>query len=144
VFGNVRAVFMDDFRDAEEEKYTSVMAMIPLAEGKPVVLVDETDQSVFVCRRVSGLHLVRDECVFYGECDWVDPPEERPDELTDGMAISYPDCLDLGPGWWYDSYFHWYFVYEPTLVAQSLAGDHSWVAGVLASDSPPTARPSTA
>ena len=123
--------------DAEAKLSAAVRAMIPLAEGRPAVHVDGRDGSVFVCRRVSGLHVALEECCFYGECDWVDPPEARPDELTDGMAISYPDCLRLGPGWWYDAYFGWYFVYEPTLVARSLAGDHSWVPAFLKSDSMP-------
>jgi hypothetical protein len=85
---------MDDFDDEER---AAVMAMIPLAEGKPAIHVDGNDGSVFVCRRLSGLHVVPEEASIYGECDWVDPPEARPDELTDGMAISYPDCLQLGP-----------------------------------------------
>jgi len=118
--------------------------MIPLAEGKPAVHVNGRDGSVFVCRRVSGLRLAPEEWTFYGECDWVDPPEARPDELTDGMAISYPDCLQLGPGRWYDAYFDWFFVYEPALVARSLAGDHSWVPAFLKSVSPPGAEPGAA
>jgi hypothetical protein len=40
-------------------------------------------------------------------------------------------CVRLGPGWWQDMYFGWYFVYEPGLVARSLAGDHSWVKAFL-------------
>nr|CAA9282375.1 hypothetical protein AVDCRST_MAG63-3666 [uncultured Armatimonadetes bacterium] len=124
---------MDDLEIAEVMKHAAVLAMIPLAEGRPAVHVDGGDGSVFVCRRVSDLRLAPEECCFYGECDWADPPEARPDELTDGMAISYPDCLEVGPGWWWDAYFDWYFVYEPALVARSLAGDHAWVAGLLAS-----------
>jgi hypothetical protein len=132
---------VDDSDAAEREKYAAVTAMIPLAEGRPAVHVDGGDGSVFVCRRVSGLRLAPDECTFYGECDWVDPPEGRPDELTDGMAISYPDCIQLGPGWWYDAYFDWFFVHEPALVARSLAGDHSWVGPFLARFEPPGAEP---
>jgi hypothetical protein len=135
---------MDDFETGEAEKHAALMAMIPLAEGKPAVQVDGQNGSVFVCRRVSGLHVASEECTFYGECDWVDPPEARPDELTDGMAISYPDCLQLGPGWWYDAYFDWYFVYDPALVARSLAGDHSWVSAFLNSVSRPDAEPGAA
>jgi hypothetical protein len=30
-------------------------------------------------------------------------------------------------------YFGWYFVFDPALVARSLAGDHSWVESFLAS-----------
>jgi hypothetical protein len=127
---------MDDFQTAEPEKDAALAAMISLAEGKPAIHVDGNDRSVFVCRRVSGLHVVPEDATFYGECDWVDPPDARPDELTDGMAISYPDCLQLGPGWWLDTYFNWFFVYEPALVAKSLAGDHSWVPAFLKSVSP--------
>jgi hypothetical protein len=126
---------------AEREMRAAVTAMIPLAEGKPAVHVDGRDGSVLVCRRVSGLRLAPAECTFYGWCDWVAPPEARPGELTDGMAISYPDCLRLGPGWWLDGYFNWYMVYEPSLVARSLAGDHSWVPAFLKSVAPPKKKP---
>jgi hypothetical protein len=141
LFARERALPMDDFDAAERELDAAVAAMVPLVEGKPVVHVDGHDGSVFVCRRVSGLRLAPEEACFYGECDWVDPPEARPDELTDGMAISYPDCLQLGPGWFYDAYFDWYFVYEPGLVARSLAGDHAWVPAFLARVKAPKADP---
>jgi hypothetical protein len=122
----------------------AVMAMIPLAEGKPAVHVGGHDGSVFVCRRLSGLRLAPEECTFYGWCDWVDPPEVRPGELSDGLAISYPDCLRLGPGWFLDGYFGWYMVYDPALVARSLAGDHSWVPAFLKSVAAPKAEPGAA
>lgn len=131
---------MEDFDAAERELYAAVMDMIPLAEGKPIIHIDGWDRSLYVCRRVHGLRLAPEDNVFYGENDWEDPPEARPDELTDGMAISYPDCLRVGPGWWYDAYFSWYFVYEPTLVARSLGGDHAWVPGFLASFEAPEAE----
>ena len=85
---------------------------------------------MYVCRRISGLGT--DEDCFNGHCDWVDPPDARPDELSDEMAI---DCssVRLGPGWWQDMYFGWYFVYDPLLVARSLGGDHSWVESILKS-----------
>ena len=121
---------MDEFEIAEAKKRAAVLAMIPLAEGRPGVHVDGRDGSVLVCRRVSGLRLAPEECCLYGQCDWADPPEARPQELTDGEAIGC-DCLELGPGWWWDAYFDWYFVYEPALVARSLAGDHAWVPGFL-------------
>ncbi|HVK14005.1 MAG TPA: hypothetical protein VM597_35005, partial [Gemmataceae bacterium] len=54
---------------------------------------------------------------------------------------SYPDCLQVGPGWWYDAYFGWYMVYDPARVARSLAGDHSWVPAFLAGFEPPAAEP---
>ena len=106
----------------------SVRAMLPEVEGKPCVNVGGYDGGVYVCRRISGLGT--DEDCFNGQCDWVDPADARPDELTDGMAISC-DCVRLGPGWWQDLYFRWYFVYDPPLVARSLAGDHSWVGAFL-------------
>jgi hypothetical protein len=51
---------------------------------------------VYVCRRLSGLEI--DDGSLNGECEWVDPEDARPDELTNGMAISC-DCVRLGPGW---------------------------------------------
>lgn len=110
----------------------AVNAMIPEVEGKTIVNTGFYDGGVYVCRRISGLHTDGDS--FNGECEWVDPDEARPDELTDGMSISC-DCLRLGPGWWSDVYFDWYFIYDPTLVAQTLAGDHSWVEPFLKSES---------
>jgi hypothetical protein len=135
---------VDDSEGAERAMHAAVRAMIPLTEGRPAVHIDGHDGSVFVCRRVSGLRLAPEENTFYGECEWADPADARPDELTDGMAISYPDCLQLGPGWWYDAYFDWYMVYEPALVARSLAGDHSWVPEFLAGFETPKAEPGTA
>jgi hypothetical protein len=128
---------MADLQTAEPEQYAAVMALIPLAEGKPVLNVNGADGSVFVCRRISGLRVAPELWTFYGECEWADPPDVRPEELTDGMAISCGDCLQLGPGWWYDAYFDRFFVYEPALVARSLAGDHAWVGPFLASFDPP-------
>jgi hypothetical protein len=82
------------------------------------------------------------EWCLYGACDWADPPEARAEELTDGLAISCDRAsLQLGPGWWYDSYFGWYSVYEPGPVARSLAGDHAWVPGFLAQWGGPDAEP---
>jgi hypothetical protein len=111
-----------DFWDEGLRK--AVQALIPEVEGKPCVNIGEYDGGVYVCRRISGLHTSEDS--FYGECDWVDPEDARPGELTDEMSISC-DCVRLGPGWWLDMYFGWFFVYDPGLVARSLAGDHSWV-----------------
>jgi len=119
----------------------SVRAMIPEAEGKPCVNVGGYDGGVYVCRRIRVLGT--DEDCFNGTCEWVDPPDARPDELTDGMAI---DCASvrLGPGWWQDMYFGWYFVYDPALVARSLAGDHSWVGAFLDSVQRPKGEPAAA
>jgi hypothetical protein len=81
---------------AEWENRAAVTAIIPLAEGKPAVDVEGRDGSVFICRRLSGLRLAPQEW-----CDWVDPPEARPGELSDGMAISCPTASGLGRvgGW---------------------------------------------
>ena len=84
---------------------------------------------------VGGLH---HEAVLAGKSqharvEWADPEDARPDELTDEMRI-YCDCVRLGPGWFQDTYFGWYFVYDPDLVARSIAGDHSWVKGFLEAD----------
>lgn len=111
-----------DFWDEGLRK--AVRALIAEVEGKPVVNIGEYTGGVYVCRRISGLHT--DDDSFCGECEWVDPEDARPGELTDGMAISC-DCVRLGPGWWLDTYFSWFFVYDPPLVARSLAGDHTWV-----------------
>ena len=113
-----------------EDLRKAVRAIIPEVEGNPCVNVGGPDGGVYVCRRISGLGT--DEDCFNGHCDWVDPPDARPDELSDEMAI---DCssVRLGPGWWQDMYFGWYFVYDPLLVARSLGGDHSWVESILKS-----------
>lgn len=113
-----------DFSDWDSDVLASVQAMLPEIEGKPCVHIDTLERSVFVCRRIGDLAL--DDVSIEGMCDWVDPAEARPDELTDGLAISC-DCLEIGPGWWFDNYFNWYFVFDRDLVAKSLAGDHSWV-----------------
>jgi hypothetical protein len=84
-----------------------------------------------------------DEDSFNGECEWADAEDARPGELTDGMAISC-DCVELGPGWWLDTYFGWYFVYDPEFVARSLAGDHSWVQPFLDANKRPKAKPGPA
>ena len=113
------------------------MAMIPLAEGKPLVRVAPQnkliprEESVFVCRQISGLHVASDEWCFRGDCDWIDPPVSRPDNLVKVMEISCGDCLKLGAGWWYDGYFDWYYVFDPALVVKSLRSDHAWVTGFL-------------
>lgn len=102
----------------------AVEAMIPQIEGKPCVNVDADKKTVHACRRIGGLVIV--EGVVQGMCEWVEPAEARPEELTDGLAIGW-DCLEVGPGWWLDTYFNWYFVFDHSLVARSLEGDHSWV-----------------
>lgn len=119
-----------DFEDPKQCE--AVQAMIAEAEGKPCINFGEYDGGVNICRRLSGLEVDGDGC-FNGTCEWVDPEESRPDELTDGMAIRF-DCLKIGPGWWQDTCFGWYFVYDSALVARSMAGDISWVKGFMEAD----------
>ena len=106
----------------------AVHALIPQVEGRPVVNIGAQEGGVYICRRIQCLHI--DEDSFIGQCKWVTPVDVRPDELTDEMTISC-DHVRLGPGWWLDTYFNWYFVYAPKLVARSLAGDQSWVTPFL-------------
>lgn len=95
----------------------------PKVEGKPCVNLGTSYGGVYVYRRISGLEI--DEGNVNGDCERVDPEDARPDEPTDGMAIGC-DCIRLGPGWWEVRCFGSYFVYDPELVARSLAGDYSW------------------
>jgi hypothetical protein len=88
--------------ELEPELKGSVLALIARAEGLPIVNVSGRDGTPYVARRVYGLRL-DEEGTFLGEWDWVDPPEVRPDELTEGLAISAPDCLRIGRGWWCDA-----------------------------------------
>jgi hypothetical protein len=109
----------------------AVRAMIAEVEGKPCVNLDGHDGGVYVCRRLWGLEI--DGESLNGACEWADPEDARPDELTVGMRI-YCDCVRLGPGWFQDTYFGRYFIYEPALVARSMAGDHSRAKGFLEAD----------
>lgn len=106
----------------------AVHALIPRVEGRPVVNIGVEEGGVYICQRISSLHTNEDS--FVGQCEWATPADVRPDELTDEMTISCAH-VRLGPGWWLDTYFNWYFVYAPELVARSLAGDHSWAKSLL-------------
>jgi hypothetical protein len=116
---------------SEPEKAAALVTMIPLIHGKPCVNVT-SDGSVCVSRRIFGIRVEWDsigQSVFYqllAKNAWVDPPRKRPDSLTEGLAIG-SDCLEVGPTWWFDTYFRWWFVFDPALVARTVAGDHSWV-----------------
>ena len=59
----------------------AVNALIPEVEGKPVVNTGFYDGGVYICRRIRGRHTREDR--FNGECEWIDPEELRPGELTD-------------------------------------------------------------
>lgn len=128
----------------EPEKVTALVQMIPLIYGKPCVNFASYDGTVNVSRRIYGLKIDWSsigKSVFYeihGKNDWVDPPRKRPDSLTDGLAIG-SDCLEVGPMWWFDTYFRWWLVFDPALVARSMAGDHSWTAEFLQLLARPTA-----
>src|SRR5262245_3931651 len=73
-----RRAFGMDFWDADLR--AAVRAMIAEVEGKPCVHVGGDDGAVFVCRAIRGLET--DEDSVTGVCDWVDPADARPDELT--------------------------------------------------------------
>lgn len=105
-----------------------VQSMIPEIVGKPFVNLDSQDKSVYVSRRIYDVEVT--ETAIEGMCEWVDPEDVRPGELTDGLMISC-DCLKIGPNWWLDTYFNWYCVFDPELALQSLRGDHSWVDAFL-------------
>ena len=119
---------MDDWDAGLSE---AVQSLILGVEGRPCVNVGDHDGGVHVCRRISGLEI--DGESFRATCEWADPEDARPAELTDGMVIDY-ECVRLGPGWWQDTYFGWYFVYDAALVARSMAGDHSLVKGFMEAD----------
>src|SRR5262249_42788744 len=72
----------------------AVHAMIPELEGKPCVNGSRDDGAEHACRRFAGLGTGQD--CFNGTCEWAEPNDARPEELTDGMAISC-DCVRLGP-----------------------------------------------
>jgi hypothetical protein len=129
---------MGDFRTDRPELYERVLELIPSIEGRPCLCVYRYfDFPVFHCRRVYDLH-IDNYGVVTGLCDWVEPIETRPDELTELLRIGY-DCLEVGPGWWYDNYFGRWYVFDDELVRRSLLGDDSWVEGFKSARSPPAA-----
>jgi hypothetical protein len=123
-----------DFTWWDENLLASVRSMIPQIEGKSCVNVDMSEGTVFVCRRVSGITV--DETSVFGDCEWVEPYEVRPAEMGNGFLISH-DCLEVGTEWWMDTYFGWYYVFDPALVARSQSGDNTWVRAFLNSVRPP-------
>jgi hypothetical protein len=98
--------------------------MFTRISDQPFVSIDTATTRSYVCVRIGNLRV--NEGVAEGTCEWQDPPESRPDEMTDGIAIGC-DLLDVGEDWWFDMYFHWYYVFEQSLVSRSLNGDDSWV-----------------
>jgi hypothetical protein len=103
-------------------------AMFPRLSGQPCVNIDANTGDVHLCKRLYDLQVDFDTLL--GTCDWQDPAEDRPDELTDEMCIG-SDLLDASDDWWFDIYFNWYLVFTPALVDRSLKGDHSWVSEFL-------------
>ena len=99
-------------------------AMFSVVNGRPCVNVDAKTGEVYYCNRLDDLSTADD--VLEGMCDWQASDDERPDELTDGVAIG-SDLLDVGENWWLDMYFEWYFVFKPEFIERSSRGDHSWV-----------------
>lgn len=97
-------------------------AMFSLVNGKPCVHVDAKTGKVHYCDRLYDLGTSDD--VLEGMCDWRVSADERPDELTDGVAIG-SDLLDVGVDWWHDLYFDWFFVFTPDYIDRSSRGDHS-------------------
>ena len=103
--------------------------MFPRVSGRPFVHVDAESRDVHFCRSISELRVK--EGVLYGECDWVLPMEERPDSLTDGLAIG-SDLLDVSSKWWLDIYFDWYLIFDAAVLAKATEGDSTWVGEFLA------------
>lgn len=69
----------------DPELREAVRAMVAEVEGKPGVNLGGNDGGLYVCRRLSGLEI--DDESLNGICEWADPEDARPDELTDGMTI---------------------------------------------------------
>src|SRR3954452_19370789 len=110
--------------------------MFPRVEGRPCVYVSRYSRRVFFCRRTHGLRVEAVEVELNsvaGWTDWVDPPEERLDYLTDGFVIGF-DCLEVGPWCWYDRYFQSWVVFDPEMVPRSASADHAWVGPYLGLD----------
>src|SRR5689334_16669638 len=66
--------------DWDPDLREAVRAVLPAMEGKPCVNVSPYEGGVYVCRRMGDL-VIEQDCLG-GTCDWVDPPEERPDSLS--------------------------------------------------------------
>lgn len=110
--------------DTNTEYLLRASQLFPRIEGKPFANVQAATGAVCVGQRIHSLRV--DDGVLCGECDWLTPPNERPQELTDGLAIG-SDLLDVGHDWWLDRYFDWYFVFDENPVDRSLKNDFTWV-----------------
>ncbi len=100
------------------------IAMFDNIVGRTCIHVDASTKEPQVCKRIYDLRV--EEGVVLGECEWVSPCEERPDSLTDGLAIG-ADLLDVGIDWWLDLYFDWYLVFSFPLVEKAVSGNLTWV-----------------
>lgn len=117
-------------REAVNDYYLQrAIAMFERINGQPCLHLDTTTKKVHQSKRIYDLRV--DEGVIWGYCDWIQPPEERPDSLTDGLAIG-ADLLDVGADWWLDLYFNWFFIFSIPLVERAMSHDHSWIEGFLA------------
>lgn len=117
------------------EHKAAARQMIPTLEGKPAVYVIgfREELVIFVSRRTSDIQM-DDEMILWKN-DWVDPVDEWVDDIGEELSIG-EGCLEVAPGHWFDCYFGAWFIFEPDLVAQSLAGDDSWVGPYLKIDWP--------
>jgi hypothetical protein len=120
----------------EPEKVVALATMIMRICGKPCVCIDSSDASVFYSTTFEHIEVhwyplkVQTWYEVRGKNSWIEAQDERPDSLTDKFLIG-SDCLEIGPNWWFDNYFRWYFVFDSDLVARSEKGDHTWATSFL-------------
>lgn len=113
--------------------------MIPGIEGKPAVYVMAFggELIIFVSQRTSNIQM-DDEMIIWSN-DWIDPIDAWIDDIQEELSIG-EGCLEVAPGWWFDCYFGSWFIFDPDMVAKSLARDDSWIGPYLGIDWP-TRRP---
>ena len=102
--------------------------MFPTIHGKPCANVDTASGEVFVSMTITDFRI--EDQTLYALCEWMEPDEIRPPELTNETVISGA-LLDVGQQWWLDIYFGWFLVFDSKLVSQSLNGNHEWVRDFL-------------
>lgn len=118
--------------DYVAEQRAAAERMFPEVDGRPGVYIEPASDGlwVYLSGKVSLLRLEVDSVWWTN--DWLDRRDSWPDEISDEFFIS-EDCLTVGPGWWYDSYFGSWFVFDRAMVARSLGGDDSWIPSYLRS-----------
>ena len=104
------------------------MRMFSRVNGNPCANVDLQSGDVFVSTTIVDLR-VEDQTLF-ALCDWIEPDENRPFEMTNETVIS-GGLLDVGEHWWLDLYFDWFLVFDPDLVSLALSGIHDWVSDFI-------------